>query len=405
MASRFWVPGGNGNWNSTTNWSASSGGSSGASVPSLSLDAIFDGNSGSGTVTINISANCNNFDSSAFTGTISGTATLGVASSFTLGAGHVWSATSTLIMKGAGTNATYTINSAGHNIGNQLTWNTPPGSNLTYNFVNDFISTARFNDINDGTSVNTIKFNGHNSQFQCFLTGNNVTTNNDDIIGGSGTMTLVGPPISGSPSYIYFNNNIASFGANNDFSASTIVIQSTSNAGWVAVANVATETIGTLYIKSSTGVLPFTPTTPTKIGTLKIDGGATIEGISSAANSGGYISIDQVVSNGSAGNLAGLNNAQNTGGPMSISSYTGNQIVTDYMSISGITFTGAKWYAGANSVNGGNNNGIIFSGPPTPGHGSNPFHPIEPIIRSLLFASPGVPTQDNLNFLDATNWE
>ena len=45
MANRYWV-GGAGNWSSTTKWSASSGGASGASVPTSVDDAIFDANSG-----------------------------------------------------------------------------------------------------------------------------------------------------------------------------------------------------------------------------------------------------------------------------------------------------------------------------------------------------------------------
>lgn len=45
MANRYWV-GGAGNWSSTTKWSTSSGGASGASVPTSADDAIFDANSG-----------------------------------------------------------------------------------------------------------------------------------------------------------------------------------------------------------------------------------------------------------------------------------------------------------------------------------------------------------------------
>jgi hypothetical protein len=45
MANRFWV-GGAGNWSSTTKWSTTSGGTSGASVPTSVDDAIFDANSG-----------------------------------------------------------------------------------------------------------------------------------------------------------------------------------------------------------------------------------------------------------------------------------------------------------------------------------------------------------------------
>ena len=45
MASRYWV-GGTGNWSSTTSWSLTSGGTSGAAVPTSADDAIFDLNSG-----------------------------------------------------------------------------------------------------------------------------------------------------------------------------------------------------------------------------------------------------------------------------------------------------------------------------------------------------------------------
>ena len=53
MANRYWV-GGSGSWTAanTANWSASSGGASGASVPSTGDHAYFDANSGSGTVTL-----------------------------------------------------------------------------------------------------------------------------------------------------------------------------------------------------------------------------------------------------------------------------------------------------------------------------------------------------------------
>jgi fibronectin-binding autotransporter adhesin len=63
VADRYWV-GGSGSWNSTTKWSSSSGGASGASVPTSVDNAIFDANSGSGgahyTVTVTASSTCAN---------------------------------------------------------------------------------------------------------------------------------------------------------------------------------------------------------------------------------------------------------------------------------------------------------------------------------------------------------
>jgi hypothetical protein len=63
MADRYWV-GGAGSWNSTTKWSTTSGGASGASVPTSADNAIFDASSGSGAVhyivTVSDSSTCAN---------------------------------------------------------------------------------------------------------------------------------------------------------------------------------------------------------------------------------------------------------------------------------------------------------------------------------------------------------
>lgn len=54
-ADRYWVASAAANWNSTANWSTSSGGASGASVPGNSDIAIFDGGGGkNGSCTINV---------------------------------------------------------------------------------------------------------------------------------------------------------------------------------------------------------------------------------------------------------------------------------------------------------------------------------------------------------------
>jgi len=71
MATRFWVSGGNGNWSSTTNWSASSGsGLNGASVPGFADTAIFNSSSGSGTATLDSSVTLNGLTMTGFTGTL-----------------------------------------------------------------------------------------------------------------------------------------------------------------------------------------------------------------------------------------------------------------------------------------------------------------------------------------------
>ena len=63
MANRYWV-GGSGTWDlsSTTNWAATSGGSSGASVPTSSDNVIIDTNSGGPSIAINAAVVCANLD-------------------------------------------------------------------------------------------------------------------------------------------------------------------------------------------------------------------------------------------------------------------------------------------------------------------------------------------------------
>ena len=71
-ASRYWVSASSSNWNNTANWSTSSGGSGGASVPGTSDDAYFN-SARNGNCSIDATVSINGMDIGGYTGTITNT--------------------------------------------------------------------------------------------------------------------------------------------------------------------------------------------------------------------------------------------------------------------------------------------------------------------------------------------
>lgn len=69
MATRYLVPGGDGNYNSTSNWSATDGGVSGATFPVAADDIIINANSLDAPITVNVVSACRSFNASNYTGT------------------------------------------------------------------------------------------------------------------------------------------------------------------------------------------------------------------------------------------------------------------------------------------------------------------------------------------------
>jgi len=110
MADRYWV-GGTGTWNisSTTNWSTSSGGSSGASVPTAA-DSVFFDQAATYTVTLTGALTCLNHTVSAGTVTFTSTGTIAVNGSMSLVAATVWNATGTITFNSTTTGNTITTN-------------------------------------------------------------------------------------------------------------------------------------------------------------------------------------------------------------------------------------------------------------------------------------------------------
>src|SRR5271167_4454823 len=93
-ASRYWVGTLPGNWSSTLNWSASSGGLGGSSVPAAGDNVFFDGGAGpfflaNGNCTIDVAVNITSITVSAgYGGTISqGANTIAVSAAASFGGG------------------------------------------------------------------------------------------------------------------------------------------------------------------------------------------------------------------------------------------------------------------------------------------------------------------------------
>jgi hypothetical protein len=163
MAARFWV-GGTGNWDATTttNWSATSGGSGGASVPTLADDVTFDSasNATAYVVTLTATATCGAFSLAGPASgnvTFAGSSTWNVYGNFLIAAtGVTYTCTSTVNFNGSGTSQSFTITTngsalAGVNIGNTLlgnnTWTLGSAITVTGNLLvrsNSIFTTNNF---------------------------------------------------------------------------------------------------------------------------------------------------------------------------------------------------------------------------------------------------------------------
>lgn len=238
MANRFWV-GGTGNWSnaSTTNWSATSGGASGASAPTFADDVFFDANSNTGTnpftVTILANATCRAWDVSGLDGlmTIAGSTT----SFFVFGgiffSGFNLTSTFTGIINLRGTSGTFFITTNGVALSSfvvNCTASYRLGGNITLDgntYANINLVSGTFN-VNGwtanltGTNVNNITGSGSISRaltltssiVNCYSTSSPINLGGSNYsIGTSGsTVNIYGSSasitqsIAGSYNYVYF---------------------------------------------------------------------------------------------------------------------------------------------------------------------------------------------------------
>jgi hypothetical protein len=129
MATRYWtgaVNGGTGTWDAsnTANWSTTSGGAGGASVPGVADTAIFDANSGAGVCTLGASVSLASMNITAYTGTLDfSTSTISLVGTsgtvFAGGTGYTLAGGKNVLFTGGGA-LTRTITGGNPTIGNAI---------------------------------------------------------------------------------------------------------------------------------------------------------------------------------------------------------------------------------------------------------------------------------------------
>jgi hypothetical protein len=193
MAARFWVAATASNWNNTANWSASSGGAGGSSVPVAADDVNFD-NNGVGNCTIDATVGVKSFTVAAgYTGTIGqGTNPISISTTATFSGGIFsgGSANMTIIAAFTLSGTNFTSTSAILELRDNAAFSS--GTFLHNN------GTLRFNCTNNaaqtitGTSPScyTLEFVGISRSYTINSVGN-ITVANNLIISGAGFYNLL----------------------------------------------------------------------------------------------------------------------------------------------------------------------------------------------------------------------
>ena len=347
MADRYWV-GGTGTWDSssTTNWAASSGGSSGASVPTASDNVFFDVNSNTGTSPFTVTmANtprvCNDFTASGLDGTM-----------------------------------TLAGSSVGLTVSGSLFF---PASNFTrtYSGVTTFNAT---------TTGKTINFNGitlsNNATFDGLGGGWTLAsslTTSSLIILYKGSLNTAGYSVS---CQAFRSDDVGTRALTLGATTWTVTSTFSGDLAWYVV-----DSGGYMTVSRGTSTISLTGSVRQDFygagktwGTINLGGSG---GVHLLENAGTYANVTNSITpayisfpsgytnyfenfsvSGTSGNLVSIY-SDFPPAVSTLSKVGGGVISLNYLSVTNLTATGsgATWYAGANSTNGGNNTGWIFGSP------------------------------------------
>jgi len=345
MANRYWV-GGSGTWDltSTANWSATSGGSPGATLPTTVDNAIFDANSGSGTAFIADGPECASLICTGYTGTIDSDVDLFVTGSVTLSSGGTYTG---LAVVAASTSGTCTVTTVGKPIKSLFIGTGPVGTVVT--LADDLYCGS----VGDGGSLILCSgtFNANNKNISCsgfysFTQGGARILNM-----GTGTWTLFGG--TGDAGWMSTSSDVTSFTVNRNTSTINFTPPSGSSVGF----NSFNRTYYTVNMGGAGSTLTFgnysstfnTISTSAQPVTIKFTSGTTQ-------------TVTNFTVSGTAGNLITLQST--TAGAQFTLSKASGTVSSNYLSIKDSNATGgATWDAGANSTNVSNNLGWTFGAP------------------------------------------
>ena len=338
---RYWI-GGTGSYEDTNHWSETSGGTGGASVPTIQDTAIFDQNSFSAAgqkVTMFSDRTGNTIWTNA-----THSPTFYIQNNLYSYGSQIYTDTMTLSPSGS---ILSFVNASPCEYRPANTNNCP---NYTY-FNRETVTLTAPYDVSGGSLgyiyVNgKADFNDQNVTYRnLFSVGNNAT-----LWMGNGTITCTGVYI-GATFYVNASATIYAEGSTIKFTDSSNSNLTFSGGGkvynniWFARgastgSNIITGT-NTFNEFKDTGSAAHTITFPNATTT-----------------------VNAFNVNGNPNNLITLSRT-GTSGKFTLSKSSGI-VSCDYLSISNSTVTGgATWYAGTHSINGGNNTGWIFNSPPT----------------------------------------
>lgn len=338
---RFWV-GGTGSWSSTGEWSASSGGASGSSVPLPQDTVIFDANSFAAADTVSMdmprlgaSINATGVDTAAVFDIATTTVTLYGSMTLQAGMGAWTSGLEFLIFEGRGV---HTVTTAGVMLGSTINMNVWFSSfGGTYTFQDGFTTTGSLQ-VNNGTlDVNNFNVSARR------LTSTGTATR--ALLMGSGTWTLNG------------TTNVWSVDATGFTltpSTSTILITDTSASTKTFTG--AGLTYNNLTITGGgAGSVDFIGSNTFNIFTINAP--KTVRFTAATTTT-----VTQFNATGSLGNIITISSI--TAAQHTLSKAAGI-VSADWLNLTNSNaIGGAAWYAGANSVDNGGNAGWIFAAAP-----------------------------------------